>query len=386
MRWADLSIQTIREDNHPWLVRAGYRRGAEWLPLGQRSIDKIARILTGEPDLRRALDRCGIAYIEAGGDLAVESSAGDAVLVRGANYAALHDRAVSIAQPPAVPDPQGDLAPEEFATPGVKTIAQIAAFSGLPATSQMKSLVMLADGKPVLILLRGDHQMSEWKFKQATRASQIRQATAEELRAWFGADAGSLGPVGVKSVRILADEALRGRRNMISGANRTDFHLCNVTPGEDFEADFADLRLAAEGDACSADRGPLTFTSAIVLTQPGDPSQILELAALQHCDADGLALPAAIAPSAVVVTPVHPDRLPSAEQIHASLISAGIDALLDDRDARPGVKFKDADLIGFPYRITVGKKLAEGLVELVTRSPKQTVDVPVSEIAARIPR
>jgi len=304
-----------------------------------------------------------------------ESDSGDEILVRGTNYAALAAKAVSVAQPPAVPDPQGDLQPEEFPTPGVKTIAQIAEFTGLPATSQIKSLVMVRDGRPLLILLRGDHQLSPAKLPAA------RQAEADEIRNWFGADPGSLGPVGVQDVKILADEALRGRRNMIAGANRTDYHLRNVTPGEDFATEFADLRQVVARDTSITDSGPLHFSKVILLDTP---ERILNAAAQQNHDADGLRLPTAIAPFTVVVTPVHPERLAAAHQIYQRLLSEGHDALLDDRDARPGVKFKDADLIGFPYRINVGKKLSEGLVEVVERLSRKSSDVPIGEIS--IPR
>ena len=371
MLWSELAIATLREDNHPRLVRAGYMRGREYLFLGQRTLAKITAILRDDG----ALERCGVAYIAAGGDFVAESDSGDEILVRGTNYAALAAKAVSVAQPPTVPDPQGDLQPEEFHTPGVKTIAQIADFTGLPATSQIKSLVMVRDGQPLLILLRGDHQLSPAKLPGA------RQAEAEEIRSWFGADPGSLGPMGPHGVKIIADEALRGRRNMIAGANRTDYHLRSVTPGKDFATEFVDLRQTAAGDTSITDGGPLRFSKATLLDTP---ERILSAAAEQNHDADGLMLPAAIAPFTVVVTPVHPERLAAAREIYLRLLSEGHDALLDDRDARPGVKFKDADLIGFPYRINVGKKLAEGLVEVVERRSRKSTDLPAGEIS--IPR
>ncbi len=227
MLWSELAIATLREDNHPLLVRAGYMRGREYLFLGQRTLAKIAA---------HSLKECGVTYIAVGGDFVAESESGDEVLVRGTNYAALAAKAVGVAPPPSVPDPAGDLQPEEFHTPGVKTIAQIAQFTGLPATSQLKSLVMVRNGEPLLVLLRGDHQMNPAKLPGA------RQANADEIRNWFGADPGSLGPVGIRNVKIIADEALRGRRNMIAGANRTDYHLRNVTPN----AEFADVRQVVE--------------------------------------------------------------------------------------------------------------------------------------------
>jgi prolyl-tRNA synthetase len=234
---------------------------------------------------------------------------------------------------------------------------------------------MVAEGKPLLVLLRGDHQLSAAKIPGA------RQAEPAEIREWLGAEPGSIGPVGVTGVRILADEALRGRRNMIAGANKTDFHLRSVTAGEDFAAEFADLRQVVEGDASVADGSPLEFSKVMLLDTA---EAILTAAVQQNRDADGMALPAAIAPFNVIVTPVHPERLEAAREIYQGLLAAGHDALLDDRDARPGVKFKDADLIGIPYRINVGKKLAEGIVELIERRSRKSTDTPAGEIS--IPR
>src|SRR4029077_5130838 len=130
-------------------------------------------------------------------------------------------------------------------------------------TSQMKSLVMVADGKPVIALLRGDHQLSETKFSSAVGATEVRPAHPEEMRKWLGADAGSLGPVGVNGMRLVADAALEGRRNMIAGANRDDSHLRNIPPGEDFTAEFCDLRQVAAGDGCSNCGTPLELRKTI---------------------------------------------------------------------------------------------------------------------------
>jgi prolyl-tRNA synthetase len=375
----------------------------------------------------RIFEHCGLEYVvvEAhsgamGGsqshEFMVVSDAGEDFVVRGKNYAANLEKAVSIAKPPAAPDPDGDLSPEEFHTPGRKTIAEVAEFTGLPETSQMKSLVMVADGKTVLALLRGDHSLSEAKLAGFLGASEVRPAHPEEIRTSFGADAGSLGPVGVKSVRILADEALRGRRNMIAGANKNDHHLKNVTPGEDFQAEFCDLRQAAEGDTSLTGGDPLTIQKTVeighifklgykysqsmglrVLSETGEEvtpimgsygigiERILCAAVELYHDKDGMALPPAIAPFAVVVTPVNfkDEALQrAAVDLYEDLRKSGLDALLDDRDERPGVKFKDADLIGIPYRVTVGKKLSQGLVEVVDRRTKQSSDVPVGEAAA----
>ena len=376
MLWSEIGIATVREENHPLLVRAGYMRGREYSFLGLRALAKITAILGEESDGGVALERCGVRYVRAGEDFVAESETGGEVLVRGGgNYTALVGRAFGIAKPPAVPDPDGDLEPEELHTPGVKTIAQVTAFTGLPATSQIKSLVMASEGKPLLVLLRGDHQLSAAKLTGA------RQAEPVEIREWFGADPGSIGPAGVKGVRILSDESLRGRRNMIAGANKTDYHLRNVTPGEDFTTEFADLRQVVEGDTSIADGSPLRFSKVMLLDTV---ENILSAAVEQNRDGDGIVMPAAIAPFDVIVTPIHPERLEAARDIYRRLLEAGHDALLDDRDARPGVKFKDADLIGIPYRINVGKKLGEGMVEVIERRSHKSTDVPASGI--NVPR
>lgn len=277
----------------------------------------------------------------------------------------------------------------------------------------MKSLVMMANNAPVLVMLRGDHQLSETKLGGVLGAADLRPAHPEEIRELFGASAGSLGPVGVNHMRILADGVLHGRRNMIAGANRDDFHLKYVTPGEDFQPEYHDLRQVAEGDACSNCGAGLEIVKAIelghifklgykysesmglrVLAESGKEitpimgsygigiERILSCAIELFHDKDGIALPASIAPFSVVITPVnYADALQkeAADMLYAECAKAGIDALLDDRDERPGVKFKDADLIGIPYRITVGKKLSAGKVEVIERRTRASDEVLLRE-------
>jgi prolyl-tRNA synthetase len=332
-------------------------------------------------------------------------------------YAANLEKAVSKPKP-APADPEGGAAPEEFHTPGQKTIAEVSAFTRLPETSQMKSLVMVADGKPVLVLVRGDHQLSETKLGSFLQAREIRPAHPGEIVDWFGASAGSLGPIGVKNMPVLADTALEGRRNMIAGANKDDYHLRNVTIGRDFDARFTDLRQVEAGDLCASGAGVIELKKAIevghifklgykysesmglrVLNAEGAEvtpimgcygigiERILSAAIEEHNDADGMTLPPAIAPFTVVVTPVNISdqaQRDAARKIYDECLASGLDALLDDRDERPGVKFKDADLVGIPFRVTVGKKLAQGLVEFSVRRGKQSSDVPVAEAAARV--
>jgi len=232
----------------------------------------------------KVFDRCGLKYIvaeaHAGSTFAVASETGNCVVVRcaGCGYAASVENAEARATPPSIADPDGDFVPEPFHTPGRKTITDVADFTGLPETSQMKSLVLVADGQPVLALVRGDHSLNETKFAIALQATDFRPAHAEEILEWFGAGGGSLGPVGVKNMRVVADEALRARRNMIAGANKDDYHLRHVTPGEDFEPEYFDLRHVIPGDACFRCGGALDFSNASRspgCTRPAEGTMVL---------------------------------------------------------------------------------------------------------------
>ena len=361
----------------------------------------------------RILQRCGIPSGQE--CVAVEHGTDSMISCPACGFAANLDTAAARPQNPAVPDPEGDQPPEAFHTPGCKTIAEVSGFTGLPESSQMKSLVLVANAETILVLLRGDHQLSPAKFAGATGDPAFRPANAAEIRERFGADPGSLGPVGISRLRILADDALRGRRNMIAGANRDDYHLRFVTPQEDFDAEFMDLRQLAAGDLCSQCGAPLAIRDALELwysrrlTIPGlhlsnaagvevpaligsyglRTDRLLAAAVELHHDKDGLILPPAIAPFAVVVTPVNfadTAQRQAALDIYQACLGLGLDALLDDRDERPGVKFKDADLIGVPFRITAGKKAAAGIVELVRREGHQITEAPVAGAAPAVAR
>ncbi len=424
-------IQTkFRDEPRP---KSGLLRVRQFLMKDSYSFDMDASGLDAAYERHRQaycriFDRCGLRYfaVEAhsgsmGGsqsqEFMVPTEAGEdwVALCGGCGYAANLEKAESNATPPLAADPGGDLAPERFHTPGRKTIADVAEFTGLPETSQMKSLVMVAGEELILALVRGDHSLSETKLAGAVGATEVRPAHPQEIRQSFGADAGSLGPVGVKGVRILADLALSGRRNMIAGANQDDYHLRNVTPGEDFQPEWFDLRQAIDGDACKNCGRPLKLTKTVeighifklgykysdgmglrVLNAAGGEitpimgsygigiERILCAAVELYHDEQGMSLPASIAPFEVVVTPVNnadAAQRTAAEEIYRECLAKGLDALLDDRDERPGVKFKDADLIGVPYRITVGKKLAQGRVELLTRRTRQTDEVATTEAA-----
>jgi prolyl-tRNA synthetase len=351
MRWSELSIPTLRDEpsegdrRRKLLVRAGYWKssgGPQFL--GQRSLEKIDAVL--RTDGVAALRFCGLRGVAEEID--------------------------------------GEFAPEPFHTPGVKTIADLAAFTGLPETAQMKSVVMRSDEGLVLALVRGDHSLSEAKLRKIVGAD-VRAASADEIRERFGADPGSLGPVGLEGVRVLADHALRGRRNMICGANRTDYHLRNVTPERDFRLEYADLRVAVDGPG--QDGVPVRIEGGGLVGSVGNLSaeHVLVELSQQNRDDAGLVMPPMVAPFSVLFTPVNigdETQRAIAEKLYEEAKAAGCDALLDDRDMRPGVKFKDAELIGIPWRVTLGKKLGEGLVEVQERRGRQSWDIPIAEAVA----
>ena len=404
MFWSGLHIPTQREfpaeaksPAHGLLIRAGYMRAARadespWLFLGERALEKIRRL--GQREISsETFTRCGIRLSEPQEEFRVRSAAaGDAAVeCPGCGYFASLDEAVFRAVAVAAPDPLTEASPEAFHTPDCKTIAEVAEFTGLPRTSQIKSLVMTVHGEPILALVRGDHHLSRRKlarfliWKDAKDEDDAVPAQPAQIARWFGADPGSLGPVGIFNMKIVADYALAGRRNMIAGANRNDYHLRNVTPGRDFNGLFADLRQAGEGDLC-AHCGTALALSAQKLMRLTDAAGSIEAeralfaTAEQNSDDAGLVLAPSIAPFTVIVTPVNdadPAMHDVASKIYADCLAAGIDALYDDRDQRPGVKFKDADLIGIPYRITIGKKLQQGLAEVTDRRRRSARDVPV---------
>jgi prolyl-tRNA synthetase len=314
--------------------------------------------------------------------------------------------------------------PEEFPTPGVRTIEDLVTFvGGAPADRQIKTLVYVLDGQLALVLMRGDHELNETKLIDATGAIEVRPAQADEIVAALGASAGSLGAVGVTReshkliTRIVADDALKGRRNMTTGANKDDHHLRGVAVDRDIKVDkWASLRTVNAGEQCINCGSPLDVFKAVeighifklglkysesmganILTADGKSVAIVMgsygigvervmVAAIELSnDEAGMIWPVSIAPFHTVVTPVNvKDQavLAAAEKIYQELEAAGIEVLFDDRDERAGVKFNDADLIGIPFRVTVGKKIAEGKVELLTRASRAKEDVGLDEVVS----
>jgi prolyl-tRNA synthetase len=314
--------------------------------------------------------------------------------------------------------------PEEFPTPGVRTIEDLVTFEGgAPADRQVKTLVYVLDGQLALVLMRGDHELNETKLIDATGAIDIRPAQADEIVQALGASAGSLGAVGVTReshkliTRIVADEALQGRKNMTTGANKDDHHLRGVSVDRDIKVDkWASLRTVNAGELCVNCQSPLDVFKAVeighifklglkysesmganVLTADGKSVPIVMgsygigvervmVAAIELSnDEAGIIWPVSIAPFQVVVTPVNVKDeavLAAAEKIYQELEATGIEVLFDDRDERAGVKFNDADLIGIPFRVTVGKKIGEGKIELLTRASRAKEDVAIDDVVS----
>jgi prolyl-tRNA synthetase len=296
----------------------------------------------------------------------------------------------------------------------VRTIAALAEIEGgAAAERQIKTMVMVIDDEVVLALLRGDHQLNMQKLIDATGGILVRPATPEEAKANLGAMPGSLGAVGVEGLKIIADEALRGRTNLATGANEDDWHYSGVDIERDIAVDdWADLREVSAGEACPKCGSELTVIRCVeaghifklgtlyaekfninVADSDGTQKPVImgsygigigrnmATVAETYHDDKGLIWPVSIAPYEAVITVMKLDEttLAAAEDIYAGLKARGVDVLLDDRDARAGVKFADAELIGIPYRLTVGpKSLADGEVEWTNRSTGETKRIGLS--------
>ena len=333
-------------------------------------------------------------------------------------YAANLEKATS-AVPPITDEP-GPAAPQQLPTPGVATIDDLVNKHGIAADRQIKTLVQVVDGQPTLVLLRGDHPLADQKLVDATGAVEIRPAQADEIAAALGASPGSLGAVGVTDLPVLADLALRGRSGMTTGANIDGVHLTGVDVARDIAVgSWADLREVTEGEPCPRCGTPLEFLRAIevghifklgrkyttalgvTVTGPdgtaitpimgsyglGVDRAIAAIAEVHHDDA-GLAWPLQVAPAEVTVVLVSMKDEAAravAEDIYRELRAGGADVLIDDRDERPGVKFRDAELTGIPVRVSVGSRdLADGVVEVTRRATGEKARVPAGDAVARI--
>ena len=369
----------------------------------------------------------------------VRTSAGEDQIVScdGCNYAANLEKATSKLE--AVEDlkPEGDGKPLEVHTPGQKTIEEVARFLGVSPKNKIKTLALIAEEKDektgktksrgIVVLMRGDHQLNEAKLNGAIGGA-TRPMEESEIKNLFHSPAGYLGPLGIDWAKdlddvarpyLLVDKALEGRANLIAGANKEDYHVKNLSPGKNFHPSaYADLRAVTAAEACPSCGAPLRIDTAVeighifklgyrysesmgarVLDKNGKEvmpimgcygigiERILTAAVEQSNDENGFWLPPSIAPFEIVVSPTNvkdESLLNAAVDIAARLEAAGFDVILDDRDERPGVKFKDADLVGIPFRITVGKKVTEGTVEMVIRSTREVRDVTILAVVEHL--
>jgi prolyl-tRNA synthetase len=426
-------IQTKeRDEARP---RSGVLRTREFLMKDAYTLDPDAAALevsynAHKDAYRKIFDRCGIRYVVVDSDPGMMGGSGshefmapsaagedDVALCAACGYAAN----VELAR--GVPSAAGlsDGGAREVATPDARTIAEVAAQLKVDTSSTVKSLVFMVGNAPVLALVRGDHNLHERKLARALRA-EARPAQPDEVRQHLGVSVGSIGPVGVKGAsRIVADESLKNGAYVV-GANRDGYHLVGVTAGKDFECEWADLQVALPGEGCPKCGQPLTVErvieignifklgtqyseplGAMYLDEHGQqrpivmgsygigPARIAAAAVEQRHDADGIIWPWAIAPFHLHIVPVAVKdgaQMAAATEIEKLLEGAGFEVLMDDRDERAGVKFKDADLLGIPIRITVGNALAkEGVVEIRERATKAEWKVPrerVLEVVRKI--
>jgi prolyl-tRNA synthetase len=417
----------VRDEPRP---RSGLLRVREFVMKDSYSFDRDEEGLERsfrlhEQAYHKIFDRCGLEVVAVqaesgmmGGSESVDflapSGSGENTLVTCENgdYAADLEIARGVPRPPEFPARLDQ--PEEVETPGVTTIEGLAELLGIDEAATSKAMpVVNGDGSLVLALVRGDDRLDEAKLA-AVLGSSVRAATEQEIQQAFRADPGSIGPVGFGG-EILADEALR-EGQFVAGANRTGWHLRGVEHGRDFEARFADIREAREGDTCPKCGGILRFQVAVevghifkldtdyseplgarFLDEDGQekailmgsygigPGRVLAAAVEQNYDEGGIAAwPTSIAPYHVHVV-VLPGLEQPGDAVAESLEDIGLDVLLDDRDQRAGEKFADADLIGLPVRVTVGKKtLDDGAVDVLVRAGRSEERIEVAKVAARV--
>jgi len=312
----------------------------------------------------------------------------------------------------------GELLPlEKRITPGKKSVEDVAAFLGVTPGQLVKTLIVRGGDRVAAVLLRGDHELNEVKIAKFFDTTDVQLLSPEEVEKVTGAPSGFSGPVGLKKIQIIADHAIKGMVNFVVGGNEKDIHLINVNLSRDFSpAQFADIRKVKEGDGCvRCENGRLVIVRGIevghtfklgtryseamgatYLDESGRPQHIImgcygigvgrtmAAAIEQNHDKDGIKWPPAIAPFKVIILPLNMDSertLSTAEVIYKGLEDDDIEVVMDDRGERPGVKFKDADLLGIPYQIVIGDKgLNRGIIEIKNRTTREVSEVEVDKI------
>lgn len=423
-------IQTkYRDENRP---RFGLLRGREFIMKDaysfhaeEESLDKTFRDM--DSAYTNVFHRVGLNFRSIIGDagamggnnskefMAIAPIGEDTVVYSDeSDYAANLEMAQNKRTMPKSHETLGEL--QKVATPGAKTIDEVAEFLGSSADREIKTLLFIADEKPVVVLMHGNDEVNEVKLKNYLSCDFLRPAEEDEARKYLGAGFGSLGPVGVsEEIEILADLDVENMANASVGSNEDGFHYLNANLGRDFSVThFADLRTVQEGEISPDGKGHLKFTrgieighifklgtryskdlDAVVLDENGRQlpiimgcygigvSRLLSAIVEQHSDENGIVWPRSIAPFDVHVIPVNvkkEEQVELSEKVTELLENAGYKVLVDDRRERPGVKFADSDLIGIPARITVGKKAAEGIVEIKLRRTGETLEVKLDEL------
>lgn len=423
-------IQTkYRDENRP---RFGLLRGREFIMKDaysfhaeEESLDKTFRDM--DSAYTNVFNRVGLNFRSIIGDagamggnnskefMAIAPIGEDTVVYSDeSDYAANLEMAQNKRTMPKSHETLGEL--QKVATTGAKTIDEVAEFLGSSADREIKTLLFIADEKPVVVLMHGNDEVNEVKLKNYLSCDFLRPAEEDEARKYLGAGFGSLGPVGVsEEIEILADLDVENMANASVGANEDGFHYLNANLGRDFSVThFADLRTVQEGEISPDGKGRLKFTrgieighifklgtryskdlDAVVLDENGRQlpiimgcygigvSRLLSAIVEQHSDENGIVWPRSIAPFDVHVIPVNvkkEEQVELSEKVTELLENAGYKVLVDDRKERPGVKFADSDLIGIPARITVGKKAAEGIVEIKLRRTGETLEVKLDEL------
>ncbi len=410
-------------------TRQFFMKDAYTLTVNYEDLDEL--YLKHREAYQRIFRRAGLDYFIVGAssgvmggtgseEFMIESDAGEdtCVLCRECGYAANQEVATSNLKEDHPPE-----SPVQFKkvpTPGKRTVEEVSEFLGLPKSRFIKSLVFMGDEGAAMVLVRGDDEANESKLQPLLGAS-MRPAQPEEVLELIGAEIGFLGPVGLeKKVRIIADKRLEGLRNMATGANENEHHVIGVQVGETFEpTEWADVRMVHEGEPCPKCGKPLGVVRAIelghifklgtkysaamgatVLDQNGKEVPIvmgsygigvgrLVAAVIENgADDDGIVWPVSMAPYEVVIMPLkikHEESVQIADELYEEIRTLGWDVALDDRNARPGVKFKDADLMGFPFQVIIGEKnLAEGKIEMKRRCDSEKVLVAKDEVLAKL--
>ncbi len=429
-------IQTkFRDEIRP---RFGLMRGREFLMKDAYSFHTSAASLdlayrAMDEAYRRVFDRCGLSYtaVEAdtgniGGSeshefMVLAATGEDAVVACACGYGANLEKATTGALAPAPPWPgKVPSAPEAVHTPGASSVADVAAFLGLEPAHFIKTMVVETDAEFAVALVRGDDELSETKLKNVLGATHLQLASAAKIEQVTGGAMGFSGPVGLAGVRVVADPEVMRLTVAATGANRADFHLVGVVPGRDFQpAVVADVRVARAGDPCPRCGAGLELRRGIevghifklgtkysramgcnYLDEKGESHAMImgcyglgigrtvAAAVEQNHDEGGIVWPRALAPFEATVLALNPDVAAvreAAQSVYDGLRAVGVEVFFDDRDERPGVKFNDADLVGFPLRVVVGKKAVEqGQVEVSRRADRAKLPVPLTEAVGKV--